>query len=173
MRKADPQDLNGIAQVHVDSWRTAYRGLIDEDYLQSITYESKRELWAKADLSQVIIAEDEEGRIVGFSGYGRERTGKYGFDSEIYAIYILEEVQRKGIGSALLLNTADDMLKKGWNSALVWVLRDNPSRAFYESYFPELAGEEQCQIGTGEFTEYAYGWKDLERLKAMLLQGNR
>ncbi|MGD6819051.1 N-acetyltransferase family protein [Metabacillus sp. 84] len=173
IRKAAEEDIKAIAKVHVDSWRSTYREIVDSDYLRSLTYEEKEKQWAQADLNQLILAEDEDGRIVGFSSYGKERSEKHGFDSEIYAIYLYEEVQRKGIGSALLLNSIDDLIQMGHQSVLVWVISDNPARGFYESYFPELIAEETFSIGKKEHVEYAFGWKDIERLKSMLLQGKR
>ncbi|KZZ83271.1 MULTISPECIES: GNAT family N-acetyltransferase [Bacillaceae] len=173
IRKAKKEDIKGIAEVHVDSWRTTYRDIVDSAYLNSLTYAEKMSQWEQADLDHLFLAEDEEGRIVGFSSYGKERTEKHGFDGEIYAIYLLDEVQRKGIGSALLLNSIDDLIEKGFQSVMVWVISENPSRGFYESYFPELIGEETLSIGNREHIEYAFGWKDIERLKSMLLQGNR
>ncbi|AZB44120.1 GNAT family N-acetyltransferase [Bacillus sp. FJAT-42376] len=173
IRKAVKEDIKGIAEVHVTSWRTTYRNIVDAEYLNALTYEQKENQWANADLDQLFLAEDEEDRIVGFSSFGNERTEKYGFDGEIYAIYLLEEVQRKGLGSALFLNSVDDLIEKGCQSVMVWVISENPSRGFYESYFPELIAEETFTIGKGSHIEYAFGWKDIERLKSMLLQGNR
>jgi Acetyltransferase (GNAT) family. len=50
----------------------------------------------------VYVAENKSGKIVGFAAGGRERMGKYMYQGELFAIYILEEYQRQGIGRQLL-----------------------------------------------------------------------
>jgi hypothetical protein len=38
-REAIIADVAAIARVHVESWRTTYRGLLPDDYLGHLTYE--------------------------------------------------------------------------------------------------------------------------------------
>jgi hypothetical protein len=46
------------------------------------------------------------------------------------------------------------------NSMLVWVLRDNPSRGFYEALGGEYVREQAITIGGANLIELAYGWPD-------------
>jgi GNAT superfamily N-acetyltransferase len=113
----------------------------------------------------VYAAENNKGEIVGFSSGGKERSGKYnGFDGELYAIYILKEHQNKGIGKALVKAVMNDMKGLGFNSMLVLVLKDNPSRLFYEALGAHLIDTEEIEIGGKKLTELVYGWKDLDHL---------
>ncbi|EPZ52573.1 hypothetical protein [Alicyclobacillus acidoterrestris] len=39
IRKAVPDDAAGVAKVHVDSWRTTYREIVNDEFLASLSYE--------------------------------------------------------------------------------------------------------------------------------------
>lgn len=45
IRRAGINDAQGIAIVHVNSWRTTYKGIIQNDFLNNLSYET--ELWKK------------------------------------------------------------------------------------------------------------------------------
>jgi GNAT superfamily N-acetyltransferase len=79
----------------------------------------------------VFVAENEHGDIVGFANGGKELSGKYPYDGELYAIYLLENYQRQGIGNQLVRNVVQELHRFNIFSLFVWVLEDNPSRFFY------------------------------------------
>lgn len=91
IRNAVLADSKGIAEVHVDSWKTTYAHIVPDEYLNNLTYESREQLWVhNIPNGGVYVAENDEGEIVGFSSGGKERSGKYSrFDGELYAIYII------------------------------------------------------------------------------------
>ncbi|KAF0820926.1 MULTISPECIES: hypothetical protein [unclassified Cytobacillus] len=45
IRAAELSDAEGIAKVHVDSWRTTYKDIIPENFLENLSYQSREELW--------------------------------------------------------------------------------------------------------------------------------
>jgi hypothetical protein len=45
IRSAVPQDATRIAEVHVASWRVAYRGLMPDNLLQQLDAESRANVW--------------------------------------------------------------------------------------------------------------------------------
>lgn len=164
VRKALPADASGIARVHVDSWRTTYRGIIPDSVLDNLSVEKRENHW-KQDLRQgknwTFVAENTEGEIVGFACSGPERTQAYGYDGELYAIYLLREYQRQGIGRRLVRSAAQALVANGSRSLLVWVLAENPSRRFYEALGGEKVAEKPVTIGEATLQEIAYGWKNL------------
>lgn len=163
IRKAMPADSKGIAKVHVDSWRTTYKNLFPDEYLQSISYESREELWNRSiPNGYVFVAENDKGEIIGFSSGGKERTGKYAnYEGEIYAIYILQEYQGKGIGRQLVKSLIEQLTKVGIHSMTVLVLEENPSKHFYQSLGAKEIDQLQDTIAEKEVIELVYGWKDL------------
>lgn len=166
IRKAELRDTKEMAKVHVESWRTTYANIVPDEYLKNLTYESREQIWINSiPNGGVYIAENDEGKIIGFASGGKERSGKYsGFDGEIYAIYILKESQGLGIGKALVKAIIDEIKGMGLISMLVLVLKDNNSHLFYEA----LGGEEidtiEVQIAGKKLSELVYGWEDIRNI---------
>lgn len=46
-REANIGDAPGIAKVHVDSWRSTYKGIIPQSFLDGLSYEQRTKLWEK------------------------------------------------------------------------------------------------------------------------------
>jgi hypothetical protein len=46
LREARPADAAKIARVHVDGWRTTYRGIVPDDYLAALSYEAQERSWS-------------------------------------------------------------------------------------------------------------------------------
>ncbi|MBM7622428.1 L-amino acid N-acyltransferase YncA [Bacillus tianshenii] len=162
IRLAKKGDEASIARVHVDSWKTTYKGIVEDSYLETLSYDNRKSMWEKAiqaghEKSCLFVAE-VEGDIVGFASAGPERTKKYKVDGELYAIYILKDFQKRGIGKALYSKVRECLIKNGYKSMLVWVLADNPSRNFYLSLEPQEIDTENIQIGNQAYEEIAYGW---------------
>lgn len=164
-REAILDDAEGIARVHVDSWRTTYKEIVPDSYLQQLSYEQRAENWRRGiGKNSLYVAEDESGKIVGFATGGKERTGNYDADGELYAIYLLQEVQGQGIGLKLTQLIARSLQKQGFASMLVWVLERNPSKAFYESLGGQPIDTTMIDIGGEEFKEIAYSWDNIEMI---------
>lgn len=171
IRPATTDDAAGIAKVHVDSWRTTYAGAMPDDFLAGLTYERRTENWRRvlgewADTNFTYVAE-VEGEIVGFVSGGplREADKIPGYTGELYAIYLLESAQGKGLGRQLFEALVEDLIERGHESMLLWVLRDNPSgRGFYEKMGGEVVSEKTFELGGKELVEVRYGWKDIRPL---------
>ncbi len=43
---ATKEDISGIAKTHVDTWRTTYKSIVPDSYLNSLTYEEKENVWS-------------------------------------------------------------------------------------------------------------------------------
>ena len=118
-----------------------------------------------ADRRQVVfVAEDPRGRIVGFVSGGPERNDDTAYPGELYAIYLLESCQGQGLGRRLVGALVEWFLSRGWQSMLLWVLEDNPSRGFYEALGGVRIKQETISIGGTELVEIAYGWTDISPL---------
>lgn len=166
IRKAERKDIKQLAVVHVDSWKTTYKGIVDDVYLSTLKYEDREKLWHSvlSTPNYVWVAEVDH-QVVGFISGGKERTSEFGYDGELYAIYILEEYQKRGIGKKLVEAFSNEMKEKGnYQSILVWVLSNNPSIAFYESLNPVKEGTTEVEIGKEIYEEIAFGWKDIDSL---------
>ncbi len=165
IREAVEGDEEGIARVHVDSWRTTYKNIVPESYLQQMSYEQRAENWRRGiGKNALYVAEDKNGKIVGFATGGKERTGNYDADGELYAIYLLHEVQGQGIGKKLTQAIAQNLKIQGFTSMLVWVLERNPSKVFYETLGAQPIDTTMIDIGGEKFKEIAYYWGSIEAI---------
>jgi len=163
--KAREEDIAGIARVQVETWKKTYKGIISEDFLKSMAYEKAEEHLArifKEGNSKCLVAKDKAEKIFWFAVYGPERTKKSEYNGELYAIYILHEHQRKGIGKELTKAVAQDLKEMGISSLLVWVIEINPSRNFYERLGGKHISKKKIQIGNQLIDEISYGWEDTE-----------
>jgi ribosomal protein S18 acetylase RimI-like enzyme len=168
IRPASEEDIPAIARVHVESWKTAYRGIVADSFLAGLSQE-KHEARHRRLMSQpgaiYFVAEMPGDGIAGFLSGGPERSGDLDFPGELYAIYMLEEHRRHGIGLALVRQWALKLRQVGMNSALVWVLAENtPAKAFYERLGARYLRESTIEIGHVPLRELAYGWDDLSAI---------
>ena len=108
------------------------------------------------------MAEEEDGSVVGFASGGREREADSGFDAELYAIYLLEQHQGRGLGRRLVERIVDGLRQHGHRSMRVWVLENNPAEAFYQRLGGKRGEVKVLQIGGQDYNEIAYGWKSLD-----------
>ncbi|MGQ0550225.1 MAG: GNAT family N-acetyltransferase [Armatimonadota bacterium] len=172
IRAARREDAPAIARVHVDSWRTTYRGIIADDLLSRLSYERREQQWTRAlgnpDVNVLYVAEEGSQGVIGFAAGGPENTGDPVYRGELYAIYLLEAHQRKGLGRRLIGSIAERLAQAGMRSMLLWVLAGNlAARRFYESLGGEEVREQQIDIGGTKYDEVAYGWRDTRVLSAI------
>jgi len=166
IRKATNADAEKIAYVHVKSWQSTYQGILPQNVLDNLSYEQRAKQCANNMKNEnVYVAEDSVEGIVGFSTGGRERTGKYPYyTGELYAIYILEEFQRQGVGKELLKPVLDDLRIEDVSSMLVWVLEHNPAEEFYKTLGGTYLDKMDINMAGKTYQELAYGWERLPQI---------
>ncbi|NJL49553.1 MAG: GNAT family N-acetyltransferase [Leptolyngbyaceae cyanobacterium SM2_5_2] len=171
IREATHNDVPAIAKVHVDTWRTTYRGTVPDEHLANLSYERRANGWyqilsrAPEDGNFTFVAEGEPGGIVGFANGGMERTGDSVYKGELTAIYIQKAHQGKGIGRCLVRSVAARLGQLGIDSMLVWVLVDNPACQFYAALGGKRVYEKELNIGGKPLIEVAYGWLNTGSLR--------
>ena len=166
LRRATSDDAAAIGRVQYDTWRSSYRGLVPDallDRLDPLRWErlSARAL-AATDPARVAYVAEVGGEIVGHVGAGRERSGTLReYPGEVYAIYVRDTFQGRGIGRALMRAAAADLVERGLTPIMLWTLFANPrSRAFYESLGGVVIGEKRETFEGHELHEVGYGWRD-------------
>ena len=170
IRQATPADAPAIAKIRIDTWRTAYRGIVPEDYLSNMSYEESERSWVsrlsgtEREKTWVYVAVDAVGRLVGFVSGGMGRDEDPVYKSELYAIYILQAYQGQGIGRLLALALVEKLVQMGFDSMLLWVFADNPARRFYEAMGGQLVKTSQFELSGATIDEVAYGWLDIRTL---------
>lgn len=169
-REAGYGDIPVIAQIHIDTWRSTYRGIIPDKVLASLSYEQRKNSWHQVfdDASKAngftYLADNKLGQVIGFVNGGKERTGNPAYKGELNAIYILKDHQQKGVGRELVRLAAQRLSHMEIHSMLAWVLEANPACNFYEALGGQRVQRKKIERGGSSITEVAYGWKDISIL---------
>ncbi len=174
IREANTTDAGAMAKVRVDTWRAAYRGIISDDYLASLSYENTASQWREMILNHLrpgalaLVAEDAQDGIVGIAVGGPESSGDPIYQAQIYVLYVLPEHQRRGIGRKLVEAEVHHFLDQRLTTMLIWVLADNPWQAFYEALGGHPVRKKEEEIGGIRYMEVGYGWDDLGHFGELL-----
>jgi len=156
-------DVTGVTKVQVDSWRTTFKGIVPDAFLESLSYAKREPIWKRAIIeNNLYIAEDENGHVIGFSAGGKERTGNYEtYSGELYTIFILKEHQGKGLGRLLVKLVVEDLKKSNLNSMIIWVIKENSACQFYEALGGKEIDTREIEMGGEKLIEIGYGWSDI------------
>ena len=131
-----------------------------------MAYADRWRRFIEGEANRAYVVEDAEG-IVGFASGGRERAGETGYSGELYAIYVLDDFQRRGYGHDLVRAVVDGLSALGLRDMIVWVLRDNArARRFYEHLGGIYVRTQPLTIGSSTLEEVSYGWPSLDAVKA-------
>ena len=171
IRIADSNDVAVIAELHAQSWRSAYRGMLDDDYLDRRIFSERETLWAQRFQSpapnQLVQVAQEDGRVLGFAcAYGGD-DAQWG--TFLDNLHVSPESKRRGIGKALMQQVAVWSLERHPGAGMyLWVLESNsPAIRFYEQLGGVRSGVDKWRPPDGgSYTKFRYFWESLETLIA-------
>jgi ribosomal protein S18 acetylase RimI-like enzyme len=166
IREARPEDAPRMARVRIDTWRDAYRGIVPDDYLDSMSYEAtenflRQVLWENNRGSFAFVAEDAAGEVVGIAIAGAVLGAKEEvYRGEIYILYVLPSHQRQGHGRGLVRACALGLVQRGLTPIMLWTFAENVARGFYEALGGVVVHSKEEDMGGKRVIEVAYGWLD-------------
>lgn len=167
IRKALLEDAWGIAMVHVDSWKETYKGIVPDSYLEKLTYQQREQIWESnisEDNSIILVAENEQGEIIGFATGGKRSSNTYEKAGDLTSLYLLKAYQGRGIGKQLLHKVLFHLEKIGYRKVFVEVLEDNQTRYYYEYYGATLTSSSSVIFGGKELSLLIYEWNRLNEV---------
>ena len=79
IRWATPADVKAIAEVHIKSWQSTYKGVIPDDFLRGLSLAKNVERWTKnlQETSWRTLILEEDAQIIGFAGEGLARDEEF------------------------------------------------------------------------------------------------
>src|SRR6516164_5788598 len=163
IRPARPGDARGIARLDIETWRATYAGILSTPYLVGLSEQRREAGWRSVILREprdVRVATDATEAIIGFGSCGPNRSDRF-FAGEVFTLYVAPDWQNQGIGRRLLITLFRRLVATGHRSAIVWVLRDNPSRFFYERLGAHQVSRKPLAVAGAAIEAIAYGWHDL------------
>ena len=121
IRKLHPSDdLFAVSRVYEESWREVYRGLLPQEYLDSIQLGKWVPYLEQAGRESLLLLEGE--KIVGTTSCCASRTPELSDWGEIVSLYLLPEYWGNGWGKALLSAAVEQLESMGYQDFFLWVL---------------------------------------------------
>ncbi len=151
-----------MAQVYLQTWQDTYTGLVPIGYLFEMSARRLEQGFLNEIKSQRAVSYVAEagGAVIGLISGGFARQTDDIYDGEIYALYVLKNYQRRGIGTRLASGLAEGLNRCGIYSMLVWVLENNPYRRFYEKINGVYLRKQHMPFAGEVLDTVAYGWID-------------
>ena len=147
IRRANIEDTNRIAEIHVFGWRSAYRGIISDEYLLGKASVARRTMaFSKAieEDSEETYVFDENGLVKAFMTIGNCRNEDKKDAFELWGIYVEPMLKGQGIGAQLIDYCEKQAIERGYKEIVLWVFKENISaRRFYEKMGYTFDGKEE------------------------------
>jgi GNAT superfamily N-acetyltransferase len=169
IRDARPSDLDPIAQLHAQSWRLAYRGILSDAFLNGDLVAERTALWRErfdtpADRQSIVVAE-KDGALLGFACAFGAHDAQWG--SLLENLHVAPEHKGSGIGTQRVRHVArwcaDTQAAEGLH---LWVLAGNTAaQAFYRRMGAEAVEDSEWDAPDGKrVAELRFAWPRLEPL---------
>lgn len=144
LRAMRAEDADAVAALHTTSWRSAYRGIFTDHYLDHEADAERRDAWrARLQASAPsadwgIVAENAAGRLVGFAYVQPAHDPAWG--DYLDNLHVAPDFKGAGLGRLLMGAVAERLRHDGSTRPLyLWVLEANTAaRRFYERLGAEL-----------------------------------
>lgn len=169
IRPIAPGDAETLALLHATSWRSAYRGILRDEYLDYEVVSDRKAVWSERLIAMppshfghlATIA----GRPVGFIYARGDDDPAWG--TLLDNIHVLPEVKRQGLGRRLIAAMCREAQIRHLDAGVfLWVFEQNDqARRFYA----RLGGESVERVvteapGGGEIAEWRVAWRSPAQL---------
>lgn len=159
---ATSEDCRAIAEVHVEAWQHAYKSILPDPYLASLSVPEREAMWRRMQgrqPSHLLVARHAD-RVVGFVAFGASRDeGAPKDQGEIWAIYVRPALWSTGAGRLLWLAASQQILGEGYSAIILWVIAGNERAIrFYEraGFVAEPASRKRFELGGAWVEEVRY-----------------
>lgn len=160
IRAAEPADAPGIAQVHDEAWRGAYRGIIPGVALERMVEKRGPKWWAHQIVRQrnILVLEHHD-KIAGYVTFGINRSRSLRVRGEVYELYIRPTHQGLGFGGKLFDAARDCLEATRLGHFVVWALEDNDQAVgFYSAMGGEPVAHGVERFDEGDCRKVAFTW---------------
>ena len=133
-RKSRIEDVNNISHVLASSWKTAYRGIVHDDYLDALKHDHWVEFLTTGlsndSIFSMVIESNQE--IIGAAILNETEKER---EVNLRAFYLLPDKIGKGFGHTFYNDIETELKGRGFLNCVIDVLENN-SRAirFYETH---------------------------------------
>ena len=174
MRPMRVGDLPQVAAMHAASWRTAYRGILSDAYLDGDIIADRERAWearrgeveSGSRVALVVEGHERHGpshRILGFAYVIPEADPVHG--SCLDNLHVVDGARSLGLGTQLLLRAGLDLAdrKPAHRGLYLWVYAANVrAQRFYERHGARSVGSRTHPAADGRnVAALRYAWHDV------------
>ena len=135
IRNIEEKDIPSVAKIRISGWQIAYRGIVDEKYLDSMNVGEEIEKRKKDYRQNGFIVAELNKEVVGFCRYIDNNSfiqDMSNIDCELLSLYVDPTLKSNGIGTKLFEFVVDEFRRKNKTKMILWCLKDNEqAKKFY------------------------------------------
>jgi ribosomal protein S18 acetylase RimI-like enzyme len=116
-------DAPALAAVFLNCWRTAYRGVVDDEIIDALDPGDVEARWRRLVAAHRVLVARDDDRPVGMVRFGPDEDDAA--RGHIFSLYVDPSVSGRGVGRSLLARATDELAATGHGSATLWVFAAN------------------------------------------------
>ena len=160
IRNIEEKDIPSVVDIKISGWQVAYKGIIEDNILNSMNREKIIEKLKNNYKENGFIVAELNNEIVGFCSYidNNKFTPDITYiDCELSALYVKPNLKYNGIGTKLFQFATNEFKNKNKTKMILWCLKDNePSKKFYTKMGGEIIKERIIEIGQKSYYEVGF-----------------
>jgi len=170
IRNAEHSDADAIALIHAESWRSSYRGILSDEFLDGAVWDERRSFWQKrmresGTEKRLILLACEANEVLAFLCLYLDADPRWG--ALLDNLHIVPGMRGRGFGSMMISRAAAWVLQQRPGSGMyLWVYEQNlEARGFYDK-LGGLQGETLLKrtVEGKQVSTLRYVWRDLHAL---------
>lgn len=160
VRKARAGDEQALADIHENSWRSAYQGIIPHPHLERMLVRRgvgwwQRQIERRADVMLLVFDDVPQG----YASVGVARGAWPWPAGEIFELYLSPPFQGVGLGRKLFDACRAALKAEGLPKLVVWVLEDNAMACgFYQRLGGRVVATAPERYGSVALKRIAFLW---------------
>ncbi len=160
IRNIEEKDIPSVVDIQIDGWKSAYKGIVDDNILKSMNRNAKIEKRRNDYKENGFIVAELKNQVVGFCRYidsNKFTQDISNIDCELLALYVKPKLKYNGIGTKLFQFVINEFKSKNKTKMILWCLKDNaPSKKFYTKMGGKISKERTIEIGRKEYLEVGF-----------------
>jgi len=165
LREATSADSDLIAKLHAQSWRSAYRSVLSDEYLDNDLEGERTAYWRKKMPSlmdkEFVLVAVRRAEMIGFIAV--MDLPENGYSALVDNLHVRPDLKGLGIGVSLMKAAATRLIDTGRNSFYLWVLKGNvPAEKFYLAIGGNAADLSESLFGGQVVAARRFVWPDLK-----------
>ena len=160
IRKAMYEDIPSIVDIKINGWKSAYKGIIDDEFLNSMKRDTHiKRMQDNYKKTNIVVAEANN-KVVGFCRYLDNNSFSENIenaDCEIIALYVSPELKRQGIETKMFNYVKQELKAKNKKNMVIWCVKENEnSKKFYKKMGGTIIKEKQATFGDKQYPEVCF-----------------